>query len=92
VASLDSQSVALNYTDKYSYEWNVITNRDYSLSKDQWHWVSIETKGTEIKISVDDVVLINTDDTRYKNGTIEIGVGQYTHAQYDDIQVTSLNK
>jgi hypothetical protein len=89
VVSLDSSNVSLNYTTRGS-DWKVMINREYSLKKNIWYWIRIEAKGAEIKVSVDNDTVIYTDDTRYSTGYINIQAGQNTHAQFDDIQVTSL--
>ena len=91
VASIDLANTSLNYTANGS-PWKVITNREHHLQKNTWYWVRIEAKGSEIKISIDDFVVINTDDTLYNSGRITMQAGQYTHMQVDDIQVTSLEK
>lgn len=91
VISIDLENTSLNYISHGS-SWQGITNREYSLTKNVWYWVRIEAKGAEIKVSIDDVLVINTEDTRYNAGHVTIQTGQYTHAQFDDIQVLSLEK
>ncbi|MBK9780680.1 MAG: hypothetical protein IPP55_11615 [Anaerolineales bacterium] len=66
--------------------------REYDLEKNIWYWINIEAKGSEIKISINDYVVINTDDTLFNTGSITMQAGQHTHMQIDDIQVTSLEK
>lgn len=91
VASIDLANTSLNYTTNGS-DWRTMTNREYSLKKNTWYWVHIEAKGSEIKVSINDFVVINTDDTLSNSGRVTMQAGQYTHMQVDDIQVTSLEK
>lgn len=91
VASIDLSNTSLNYTANGS-NWKVMTNREYPLKKDTWYWVTIEANGAEIKVSINDSIVINTDDTLFNSGRITMQAGQYTHMQVDDIQVVSLEK
>jgi hypothetical protein len=63
---------------------------EFNLNKDTWYWINIEAKGSGIKISIDDYVVINTDDALFSSGSITMQAGQFTHLQLDDVQVTSL--
>lgn len=91
VASIDLTNTSLNYTTNGS-NWKVMTNRENPLKKNTWYWVSIEANGAEIKVSINDSVVINTDDTLFNSGRITMQAGQYTHMQVDDIQVVPLEK
>jgi len=91
VADIRLDSVALNYTTQGS-AWKLITSRQHNLKRNEWYWVNIQAKGSEIKITINDVVIIFTDDTRHTYGRAEIQAGQYTHAQFDDIKVISLER
>lgn len=72
--------------------WKDITSTVHNLEKNVWYWVRIEVKGIEIKVFIDDSLVIHKTDTHYTAGAITIQAGQYTHAQFDDIKVTSLEK
>ncbi len=89
VVSIQMDNVSLYYTDT-GYNWTSITTRAYPLSTDDWHQVQIDARGSEIKVTVDDYVVINTDDTRYTSGFFNIQVGDYSHVQFDDFQILSL--
>jgi hypothetical protein len=71
--------------------WQEITGRDYQLEKDVWHWVRVIVQGDEITAYIDDVLVIYTDDHRIKSGSAQIQVGEYSHAQFDDLQVVLID-
>ena len=91
IVSIIPTHTGLSYNPKGS-GWIGITNHEYNFSRNTWHWVRIEAKGAEIKVFIDNELIINTDDTRYTYGFVNIQAGQYTHMQIDDIQVTSLDE
>ncbi len=91
VTSVGLAYTTINYTINNS-PWKEMILREYDIEKNFWYWISIETKGSEIKISINDYVVINTDDTLFNSGSITLQAGQHTHMQLDDIQVTSIEK
>ena len=91
VTSVGLAYTTINYTINGS-SWKEMILREYDLEKNIWYWISVEAKGSEIKKSINDYVVINTDDTLFNTGSITMQAGQHTHMQIDDIQVTSLEK
>jgi hypothetical protein len=72
--------------------WNIITSRQNNLQKNQWYSINIRARGSEIKITVDDKVVIFTDDTTNSYGRVDIQVSQYTYAQFKEMKVISVEK
>jgi outer membrane protein assembly factor BamD (BamD/ComL family) len=91
VVSLNLTDIFLGYDPKGG-DWNLITDPKYDLKKNIWYWVQIEVKGTEIKVFIDNNPVININDSHYSAGGVTIQAGPRTHAQFDDIQVISLEK
>lgn len=88
---INLDAVTLNYTTHGS-DWKPITSRQYNFKRNEWYTISIQAEGDEIKVTVNDTVVIFTDDTKHTYGRVDIQAGQYTHAQFDDIEVLSLEK
>jgi serine/threonine protein kinase len=91
LVDIRSDDVTLNYATRGS-DWKRITSRQHNWKRNEWYLVTIQAKGSEIKVTVNDTVVIFTDDTKYTYGRVNIQVGQYTHAQFDDIKVISVEK
>jgi hypothetical protein len=91
VADIRLDGTSLNYSLNGS-GWITINTRQHPLKRNEWYLISIQAKGSEIKITVNDTVVVFTDDTKYTYGRVNIQAGQYTHAQFDDIQIKALNK
>lgn len=89
--SVQLPSVILGYAPHGS-DWNQIATKETGLLKNMWYWLSIEVRGSEIKVSIDNTEIFNINDTHFNSGGITIQSGQFTHAQIDDIQVTSLER
>jgi hypothetical protein len=87
VLSIESPRISLHYTT-HGVDWQSITTREYIFREGVWYSVRVEVRDTEIKISINDSVLIDTVDSKINRGALNIQVGPGTHAQFDDIQVT----
>jgi len=90
ILSFENDGISLHQTTN-GIGWQLITWKDYKISSNTWYDLEIEISGTIITIIVDDDVLIQTEDSRFSKGSINIQVGPWTHAQFDDIQVILLD-
>ena len=90
VLSIDSSHISLHYTTSGS-NWQSITTREYNLEQGVWHSVQVEIQATNIKVSVDNLTMIDTIDSKISAGGLNIQVGPGTHAQFDDIRVTLID-
>jgi hypothetical protein len=91
-AIIDLSKIVLVYNLPENHDWHYITTRTYDFTRNVWHWVKVKAQGSELSVSVDDMLLISADNTLYNTGSIELSVWPYSHLQFDDIQVTSLKK
>jgi outer membrane protein assembly factor BamD (BamD/ComL family) len=91
VVSVGRQNVNLHYTTPGT-GWNLIKYAPYNIDQNEWYRFRIQAQGSEIKVYVNNVLVHQIEDTRYSSGSINIQVGPYTRAQFDDIKVTSLEK
>jgi hypothetical protein len=91
IFSIDLYNVGLHYSG-LDGQWHNKKNRSYPLNKNTWYWVRVEANGTNLDIFIDGFPVINTEDTLYSTGTLELCGGPYSHAQFDDIEVTTVNK
>ena len=92
IVSIDINMTSLNYTHADGARWIDITTREHPLEKNKWYDVSIEAYGEEIRVFIDDEIIINTDDTKFQTGIVIIGVGQYSYIQLDDIFVRDMRE
>jgi outer membrane protein assembly factor BamD (BamD/ComL family) len=91
VVSVESQRVALYYTTPLT-DWTLIKYVGYQIKRDEWYSFSIQVQENEIKVYVNDVLVIQAEDNHHSAGSINIQVGPYTHMQLDNLKVISLEK
>jgi hypothetical protein len=92
VVAIDLHNTSLSYTVNSYDKWETLKNQEYPLSVNTWYWVRIQADGQDLRVFIDDSLVINTDDSHYLKGLINIQASPYTYVQIDDIQVTSLGK
>lgn len=91
VVSAESKNIKLNYTTPGT-GWKLLNYAPYNISEDIWYSFRIQAQGNELKVFINNALVNQINDSRYTTGSINIQVGPYTHAQFDDIQVISLEK
>ena len=88
-----SQRVArLAYWDGSNGTWSEMSTKNYAFRSNQWYSVRIEVLDENFKLFIDDTLVIDDTDTRLKHGPIALMYGPHTHVQFDDIEVTELEK
>jgi serine/threonine protein kinase len=87
--SMDENATNLNYVTSAA-NWTPIEGSNYKLTPLVWHTVQVEANSNKLKVSVDDALLIDTNDSQFSKGSLEIEVGPGTHAQFDDILVVAI--
>lgn len=92
LALIEPAKVSLYDIRGASPTWTIMTTREYRVNKNQWHWISVKANGSEITISVNGDDVIATENSLHKLGYVNIQVSPYAHAQFDDIQVKSLEE
>jgi pectate lyase len=70
--------------------WQELLFQEYLLNSDIWYKVRVEAQGNDIRVFVNNEPLFATSDTRVNAGRFAISPLPNTHAQFDDIKVTSL--
>lgn len=90
LANIEMDKVSLY--DIRGWDWVIITSREHHIRRNVWYWVRITARGSEIVVSIDNNDIISTENTLYDLGYVNIQVSPYTHAQFDDIEVRSLEK
>lgn len=59
------------------------------FDKQQWHRYSMECKGSEIKVLIDNQLIVTAKDTQYKQGVVGFG-SDYSLANFANLLVESL--
>lgn len=68
----------------------ISTYGSHIVETNTWYKVRIEANQTQIKVFVNDTLLIDTSDTRLQGGNLMLNTDPNTHAQFDDVRVWSL--
>jgi serine/threonine protein kinase len=63
-----------------------------SVVKGIWYSVRIEAQDTQLRVFLDNSLIIETTDSRVSQGDITLGVGPGLQAQFDDIKVIAPGK
>ncbi|MBG0785457.1 MAG: serine/threonine protein kinase [Anaerolineaceae bacterium] len=90
IISFGADGVWLYYSTA-STGWQLITMRTFNIKSEVWYNLEIEMSRTIITVKIDGDILIQTEDSRFSKGSINIQVGPATHAQFDNIEVISLD-
>lgn len=78
---------------KHGNPWqNLETSGTYTFNQNQWYSVKVNVFEDNVKIYVNDVLLINATDTQLTNGRLQLSAGPGSIVQFDDIIVMSLDK
>lgn len=72
--------------------WAWVDGFDFNFERRVWYQVRIEADGSHLKMYVDDVIRIDTQDSRLESGYLTLIVGPHTTAQFDDIRVLALDE
>jgi len=70
--------------------WENLKTLENSVWDKRWYRVKVEAQGTRLRVYLDDILMLQTDDTHIKSGGFNMGVFPGTHAQFDDIRITAL--
>ena len=94
VSLSDSGLIALWYEDYEDKDtgWDSLKSTEFNFQKDTWYSVRIEVDGTEVRVFLDDDLMLVDDDSPSLDERPLLGVGSYTIARFDDIRVTELRR
>ncbi len=68
--------------------WTIIAGRQTKIERDKWYLVTIATKNENIKIYLDNKLMIDETDTTKYTGLLGVSMWPNTHSQIDDILVS----
>jgi len=91
IVALEPTTISLHHI-VHGNGWQPITVRTYNTQPGIWYSVRVEVKGIEIKVYIDDSLLIDTEDSQISAGSLQLSVGPGTHTQFDDIRVIALGQ
>jgi hypothetical protein len=72
--------------------WHSIKSRSYKLNQGVWYRVRVEAQGENLRIFINDDLILEASDSRHSAGDVAMGNINETHAQFDDIRVTALGE
>ena len=72
--------------------WSELKSETFNLVSGNWYLVRVEVEGTQIRVFIDESLMIDIMDERRDSGELGLGVGPGTYAQFDDIRVISLEE
>ena len=72
--------------------WQNIKSLELSVRDERWYRVKVEAQGPELRVYLDDALMIQVEDERIANGDFNLGVFPGTHALFDDIRVIALGE
>jgi hypothetical protein len=72
--------------------WTRIKSSNFNFGTDTWYSVKIEAYGQKITVYINDEKVIDIQDNRRDSGQLVLALGLNTHAQFDDILVTTKEK
>lgn len=87
--SLQYQTIDLQ-TNLDGKGWEEIVDHAYPVAIDTWYKIKVEAQGSSLQIWINDELVLKVNDARISSGGFDLGVMPDTHAQFDDIRVTSL--
>jgi DNA-binding MarR family transcriptional regulator len=70
--------------------WQFIDGVDLAIERDRWYEVRVEVIGPQIKVWLDGLLRVITQDTRLDSGGFALGVGPDTIAHFDDIRIIEI--
>ena len=70
--------------------WNMLKGRELPVWDERWYRVKVEAQGSRLRVYLDDVLMLQTEDASIASGGFELGVFPGTHALFDDIRVIAL--
>ena len=70
--------------------WNMLKGRELPVWDERWYRVKVEAQGSRLRVYLDDVLMLQTEDANIASGGFELGVFPGTHALFDDIRVIAL--
>lgn len=72
--------------------WSSIDGRGISFSENVWYKIKVEAQDNNFKFYIDDILMLEFNDSRIETGSLGIAAGNVTHLQFDDIRVVSLGE
>jgi hypothetical protein len=70
--------------------FQVLGNKSMTIGKGIWYSIRIEAQKAQIRVFLDNDLIIEITDLRLSQGEMTLGVGPGTFAQFDDIKVIAL--
>jgi hypothetical protein len=86
--NISLQSISLGIMPPYQE----LVSKSISVGKGIWFSIRLEAQGTQIRVFLDNNLIIDTTDSRLSQGDISLGVGHETYVQFDDIRVIALGE
>ena len=73
-------------------EWETIEIKGFSFAPGVWYSVRVEAQDAQIRVFVDNSLIIDAVDSRLERGRLSLAVGPGTHAQFDNIRVVVIGE
>ncbi len=78
------------YSNLSENPWQPLAEPNYNVIQGVWYLVRIEAQGETLRVFVNGELKIERTDSKISAGNIAIGNLGNTHAQFDDIRVTTI--
>jgi hypothetical protein len=72
----------------YEPSWKVLAGRTLAITKNKWYSMRIETKDTQVKVFLDDSLIINENVTYNASGALGFSGWPNVILQFDDVVVS----
>lgn len=73
-------------------EWTRLTTQFPHIERNVWYNVKADVQGEQIRVYLDNALLVNAKSSEVKQGEAMIFVGPDTYAQIDDVRVVALGE
>ena len=87
--SAEYDSLTLSINQNYG-PWENLKWLDLSVRDERWYRIKVEAQGSDLRVYLDDTLMIQAEDARVERGGFDLGVMSVTHALFDDIRVIAL--
>lgn len=72
-----------------SEAWETLSQVEMDVETGTWYSIKVIVQGSNIQVFINDNLSLNVSDDQIEMGSLQLGVGPNTYAQFDDIKVVA---